>query len=229
MFEVNGVYANRKGAYTVLELGSTKMRVRYEDGSEAELRVNVQERIWQNIAAEEEAREAVRRAREARRRTATQNTNYFIKAISVPSDDLTFPGWQERVLLVVENSATRPTTSGDRIIYYSLEAHAFFAVVTITGDVFMANPKKYTYAINQSEAEFYPIDIDASAPKPSLGVYYDSIELETQPHFGKTALTAESFVQINEDDFELLAEALTEISEDDELLDDDDLDDDEDE
>lgn len=228
MFEVNGVYANRKGKYTVLELSGDKMHVRYEDGSEADLRMELQERIWQNIAAEEEAKEAVRRAREAKRRLS-QNTNYFIKVFSIPADDLTFPGWQERVMFIAANSPVRPETPGDRLIYYSAEAHAFFAVVTITGPSVMVNPKKYTFAVNQTEGEFYPIDIDASAPKPSMGVYYDSIELESQPHFGKTSLPAESFVQINEDDFELLAEALTEISEDDELLDEDEIEDDEDE
>lgn len=228
MFEVNGVYANRRGKYTVLELKGDKMRVRYDDGSNAELRVEMQERIWQNIAAEEEAKEAVRRAREAKRRLS-QNTSYFIKVISIPADDMTFPGWQERVVLIPEGTTLFPQSPGDRLIYYSLEAHAFFAVVTITGPIFVANPKKYTFAINQTEGEFYPVDIDASAPKPSLGIYYDSIELESQPHFGKTSLTAETFIQINEDDFELLAEALTEISEDDELLDEDEIEEDEDE
>lgn len=228
MFEVNGVYANRKGKYTILELRGDRMRVRYSDGSEAELRVEMQERIWQNIAAEEEAREAVRRAREAKRRLS-QNTSYFIKAISIPADDMTFPGWQERVVLIPEGTPLYPQSPGDRLIYYSLEAHAFFAVVTITGPSFMANPKKYTFAINQAEGEFYPVDIDASAPKPSVGIYYDSIELESQPNFGKTSLTAESFIPINEDDFELLAEALTEISEDDELLDEEEVEEDEDE
>ncbi len=67
MFEVNGSYANRKGRYTVLEVNPPRMLVRYEDGSEAELNMDIQERIWQNIAAEIEARESSRAAREERR------------------------------------------------------------------------------------------------------------------------------------------------------------------
>ena len=36
MFEVNGIYANRKGKYTVLAINEPKMHVRYEDGAEAQ-------------------------------------------------------------------------------------------------------------------------------------------------------------------------------------------------
>ena len=71
MFEVNGVYANRKGRYTVLAVNPPKMRVRYDDGTEAELRIDMQARIWENISAEFEAQEASRQARAARRGTPT--------------------------------------------------------------------------------------------------------------------------------------------------------------
>ncbi|MCZ7668010.1 MAG: hypothetical protein M5U34_12860 [Chloroflexi bacterium] len=40
-FELNNTYANRKGKYTVIEINGPKMRVRYEDGSEAELRMDL--------------------------------------------------------------------------------------------------------------------------------------------------------------------------------------------
>ena len=58
MFELNGVYRNRIGEYTVLALNGPRMTVRYADGSEAELNVNIQARIWENIVAEQEARAA---------------------------------------------------------------------------------------------------------------------------------------------------------------------------
>ena len=67
MFEVNQSYANRKGKYTVLEVNPPKMRVRYEDGTEAELNVEIQTRIWENIQSEEEARVVARTARRRRR------------------------------------------------------------------------------------------------------------------------------------------------------------------
>ena len=45
MFEVNGVYANRRGKYKVLSLNGPKMKVRFEDGSIADLRIELQARI----------------------------------------------------------------------------------------------------------------------------------------------------------------------------------------
>ena len=55
LFEVNGKYANRIGQYTVLSIGPSKMKVRYDDGTETELSIGIQERIWENIVAEREA------------------------------------------------------------------------------------------------------------------------------------------------------------------------------
>ncbi len=54
MFEVNGEYANRKGKYTVLAIDGPIMSVRYEDGTHADLKINIQQRIWENIVAEQE-------------------------------------------------------------------------------------------------------------------------------------------------------------------------------
>lgn len=229
MFEVNGVYANRKGAYTVLSINGPKMTVRFEDGSEATLRVAMQERIWQNIAAEEEAQEAVRRAKEAKKRGTQSNTLFLIKVVSSPSDDFTFPGWQEKVALILPESETEPKNAGDRLIYYVMETESFVAVATITGESFSANPKKYTYTVAEKKATFFSVDPDTSVPKPSLGVLLENIELESQPDFSKLPLRPEIYIAINEDDFEMVTEALTEISEDDELVDDDDIEIDEDE
>lgn len=224
MFEVNGIYANRRGKYTVLALNPPKMRVRFEDGSEADLKIDLQERIWENIAVEFEAKEASRQARAAKR-SLSKETSYFIKVISVPStSEMLFPGWAEQVILAPAAESSVKVNSGDRIIFYAMETRTFFAVATITEDAKSTNPKDYFFNIEAEEAGFFPIDIDASAIKLEQGAHVDSVELESQPKFKRLRLEAESYLEINEDDFELLAELLTEVVEDadDELDDEDD-------
>lgn len=96
MFEVNGVYANRKGEYTVLAINGPMMHVRFTDGSEAELSMRIQGRIWENIVSEREAAEA----KEARRATRMGhgNVQHFIKVVSLPAaQEMMFPGWQEKI------------------------------------------------------------------------------------------------------------------------------------
>jgi hypothetical protein len=217
MFEVNGVYANRKGEYIVLEINPPKMRVRFtEDGSEADLKIDLQERIWENIAAEYEAKAASRSARAAKR-VISSNANHYIKIISVPAiDEMNFPGWPERMLMAPPADSDIKLQSGDRLIFYALETQTFFAVATITGDPVTANPKEYFFTVPVERAEFFPIDIDAVSSKLDKGADIDSVELESQPRFKRLRLEAEMFFSINEDDFELLAEALTEVAEDEE-------------
>ncbi len=221
MFEVNGVYANRKGEYIVLEINPPKMRVRFtEDGSEADLKIDLQERIWENIAAEYEAKAASRSARAAKR-VISSNANHYIKIISVPAiDEMNFPGWPERMLMAPPADSDIKLQSGDRLIFYALETQTFFAVATITGDPVTANPKEYFFTVPVERAEFFPIDIDAVSSKLDKGADIDSVELESQPRFKRLRLEAELFFSINEDDFELLAEALTEVAEDEEEDDD---------
>ena len=221
MFEVNGAYANRNGKYTVLSINGPKMRVRYEDGSEADLNMRVQERIWENIIAEQEekdAKEAIRRAK-----LGLAQNKFYIKVISIPdADELMFPGWQEQLIMAVGDDAQK-VKSGDRIIYYALEPQIFFGVATITGDPKEANPKDYFYTIDLQTAHFFPVDIDAAATHLEHGMRADSVELESYPKFRNMRLSAEMFLEINEDDFELLAETLTEVSEDE--IDEEDVDD----
>lgn len=215
MFEVNGVYANRKGKYTVLEINQPKMRVRFEDGTEAELNINVQERIWENIAAEMEAQEARRSARAARQGMTINQ--HFLKTISLPdTDDLTFPGWPERVIMARTAEDAEMVKKGDRIIVYLIEPQAFFAVATITSDPVTANPKEYFYNVDQPTAFFFSIDIDAESHTLKQAVSIDSVELESYPNLMKMRLQPEAFLRMSEDDFELLAELLTEVSEDEE-------------
>jgi hypothetical protein len=212
MFEVNGVYANRIGKYTVLAVNPPKMSVRYEDGSEAELNMRVQGRIWENIVAEQEekdAKEAIRRAR-----LGTIQNKFYIKIISIPdADELMFPGWQEQIVMALDDDVEK-VKSGDRIIYYALEPQTFFGVATITGEAKEANPKDYFYTTDRQTAHFFPVDMDAAAINLEHGMRADSVELESYPKFKNMRLVAERFMEISEDDFELLAETLTEVSED---------------
>jgi hypothetical protein len=212
MFEVNGVYANRNGKYTVLSVNGPKMRVRYENGNEAELNMRVQSRIWENIVAEQEekdAKEAIRRAK-----LGMAQNKFYIKVISIPdADELMFPGWQEKLIMALEDDAQK-VQSGDRIIYYALEPQIFFGVATITGDAKEANPKDYFYTIDLQTAHFFPVDMDAEAAHLEHGMSVDSVELESYPRLRTMRLSAEMFLEISEDDFELLAEMLTEVSED---------------
>ncbi len=230
MFEVNGEYANRKGTYTVLAIDGPIMSVRYADGTNADLKINIQERIWENIVAEQEEIAAKSSSRK-RKRTANpvSNVGHYIKVVSIPpGEELVFPGWEARVVLVDEDKNIK---SGDRLIAYAQEAQVFFAVATVTGDVFTADPKKYTFVIDTAKSSFCPIDIDADTVTLENGVPLDSIELESCPEFSKKPVPPESFCPINEDDFELLAEAVTEVTEfiEEVILDEDDFDDEEDE
>ncbi len=213
MFELNGVYRNRIGEYTVLTLNGPRMTVRYADGAEAELNVNIQARIWENIVAEQEARAASSR----HLRSSNKDTTHYIKAVSLPpGEELAFPGWQERVVMVPTPELAQRVKPGDRFIYYAVEAQTFFAVVTITGDAFEADPKQYTFTTEADKVWFFPTDVDAASADLEHGVTADSIELESYPDFRKLHIEPEAFYRISEDDFELLAEALTEITEDEE-------------
>lgn len=213
MFELNGVYRNRMGEYTVLAINGQRMTVRYADGTEAELNINIQARIWENIVAEQEARAASSR----HLRQSNKDTTHYIKAVSLPpGEELAFPGWQERVVMVLTPELAQRIKPGDRFIYYAIEAQTFFAVVTITGDMFEADPKQHTYTTEVDRAAFFPTDVDATVPDLDHGVSVDSIDLESYPDFGKLHIENETFYRISEDDFELLAEALTEITEDEE-------------
>jgi hypothetical protein len=224
MFEVNGEYANRKGKYTVLTIDGPTMRVRYEDGIEAELKIHIQERIWENIRSEQEDLAAKSSARQRRRAAGSaSNASHFIKVVSIPpGEELAFPGWDSRVVMVDTVDQSKQVKKGDRLIFYAQEEEKFFAVATVTSDPFEADPKKYTFVTDIETAEFCQIDIDADTGRLESGVDLDAIELESCPDFGAKTAKAESFCSISEDDFELLAEALTEITELEDEIDEDD-------
>lgn len=221
MFELNQTYANRRGNYTVVAINPPKMRVRYEDGFEADLNMQIQGRIWENIQAEREAEEATRAARERR---AGRQGQFYVKTVSLlVADDLSIPGLRQR-LAAARTSA--PVMNPDaRFIYYAIEPQVFFAVATTTGPGKLSPAKGYiSHPKDGEQIWLYPIDVDAHAPTLALAVPLDSIELESLPDFRVQLQQPDAYLPISEDDFELLAELLTEVTdvEDDELLEDED-------
>ena len=230
MFEENGEYANRNGTYTVLAIDGPTMSVRYADGTHADLRINIQERIWANIQAEQEKPAAKSSPRKRVRKTsAALNVGHYIKVVSIPpGEGLNFPGWETRVVMIGKDDQIK---KGDRLIFFALEALTFFAVATVTGDIFKANPKKYTFVVGAKKADFCQIDIDADTGTLESGVNLNAIELESCPDFSAQPVSPESLCTISEDDFELLSEALTEATELEEevALDDEEFDEEEDE
>ncbi|MBE2222796.1 MAG: EVE domain-containing protein [Anaerolineae bacterium] len=213
MFEINGKYENRKGKYTVLEINDPKMLVRFDDGTEAELRIELQARIWENIAAEIEAKEAKKITRAA---SGVSTNQHFIQCISLPDvEELTFPGWPEKVIIARRPGDVETVKKGDRVIIYLIEPQVFYAVATITSDPVEKNPKDFFYNIEQEQAYFFSFDIDAEAQSMETAVSIDAVELESYPKLAKMRLEADAYLKMSEDDFELLAELLTEVTEDD--------------
>lgn len=225
MFEVGGEYANRIGKYTVLKIDDPKMTVRYEDGTEAELKMSIQGRIWENILAEEEARTS--RSARAANRGKGSSTQFFIKPVSMlEAEGLALPGLKEQVSAV--EVAARNFRPGDRIIYYAVEGRVFFAVVTITGAPAAPKGSKRNNKQDTDQSMYtFTLDVDASTQSLEKAVSLDSVEFESQPNIAETLDKVGSFVTITEDEFELLAESLTEVAvEDDE---DEEIEDEEDE
>lgn len=218
MFEVGGKYANRIGNYQVLGIGPRKMTIRYEDGNEAELNIGIQERIWVNIQAEREARSS----RSKKKRATAATVNHYIKTIPIISNEELNPA--DVRATVAPCSTDAPTLSkGDRLIYYSVAGKAFFAVATITGDPKQADASNYPdMEFTTKKVNIFPIDIDAFAPSLAKALWLDSVELESQPKFKDLLTKGEVYLSLSEDDFELLAESLTEYVESDEDDEDDD-------
>lgn len=213
MFEVNGTYANRKGTYTVLSMDPPKMTVRYEDGSVADLNIQIQQRIWENIQSEEEAKAATRSARQ---RQVNQDNKFVIKSLSmVMEEDLSIPGWRERTIVV--DASGPDLRSGDRVLFFAVENQVFFAVATVTGPPLDTVPKGFFFSEEElPNMRFYPIDLDEHSYNLEKAVELDSVELESVPNYRRQLQKPNVFLQINEDDFELVAELLTEITEEEE-------------
>lgn len=219
MFEVGGRYANRIGSYEVVEINEPKMTVRYDDGSTAELSMNIQYRIWENIRAEQELKNS--RANKLRRTRSTQRTQFFVRPVdSLVAEQLGERGWKEHVVVV--ELPDLKINQGDRLLYFSIESQMFIAVATVTGI-----PKKPTKKdkIPEKHSEdsvlLFPLDIDAQATMGNEAVPFDTLEFESQPEMKNLVMVKNSYIPITEDEFELLAEMLSEVAEEDEDEDED--------
>ena len=224
MFEVGGKYENRIGKYTVLEINGPKMSIRYENGETAELNMNIQGRIWENIVAEQEAK-ASSRAERAERRGAVSTNNFYIKTVSLlAAEEMAAPDWRDRMIAYHESASEMKM--GDRIIYFAIESQVFFAVSTLTGAMYELSKKDRFYDDKlNSQNLYFPIDLDAQTMNLEKAVDLDSVELESVADAKRALSKIGTYVQISEDDFELVAELLTEITEEDD--DDDEIDDEE--
>jgi hypothetical protein len=224
MFEVGGHYANRKGKYEVLEVSEPKMTVRFEDGTTAELNMNIQLRIWENIVAEEE----VKQTRSAKMARLTAGTGrFFIHPVSaLTAEELVDTGWKDNI--ATDQNDRYKLVASDRMIYYAIENQTFFAVATVTGTP--SNPTKKDIlaepALGNSVLVF-PVEVDARSSSIENGLSPDAIEFESQPAIKTLLRSTHNLIEITEDEFELLAELLTEVAEEEEE-DEDDLDDDDD-
>ena len=93
----------------------------------------------------------------------------------------------------------------------------FFAVATVTG-----SPKKPTKKNKIPEKHtadsvlLFPLDIDAQATIGEQAVAFDRLEFESQPKMKNLVAKENSYIPITEDEFELLAELLSEVTEEDE-------------
>ena len=156
-------------------------------------------------------------------------TKFFIRPVSsLIADQLAVRGFKEHVL--EEDVSKLKISKGDRLIYFAIENQDFFAVVTITGE-----PAKPTSRDRLTEQQtdvsvlLFPVDIDARALKVENAVPVDGIEIESQPDILQLLNNDDTYILITEDEFEVLAELLTEASEEEDDDDDqDDLDEDED-
>lgn len=211
MFEVGEKYANRKGEYKVLEIHDPKMMVEYQDGTTAELNIGIQQRIWENILAEKEIKQS--RSSRSKGTLGISGTQFFIRPVdSLIADQLAVRGFKEHVL--EQDVSKHKISKGDRLIYFAIENQVFFAVVTITG--MPAKPtSRDQLTEQQSDAlvHLFPVDIDARAVKVENAVPVDGIEIESQPDILRLLNNDDTYIPITEDEFELLAELLTEASE----------------
>jgi hypothetical protein len=210
-FEIGAEYENRIGNYTVLEINDSKMLVKYKDGTTAELSVRIQHRIWENIVTERESEQVLTPRR--RKKKVGDRTHFYIKPTSMMTvEELSTSSKPEGVPAIGKWLTT--IRRGDRLLYYAQETHVFFAVVTITGPG--KKPKQRGRSKKKGNAILYfPVDVDAYVIDLKKAVLASTVELESQPKFMNVLSESDDYLEINEDEFELLAEMLTEVSEED--------------
>lgn len=206
MFEVNGEYSNRKGNYTVVSITGARMVVRYKDGTEEDLKMNIQERIWENILAEEEAA-AAKQKKKTKKHGA--KVKFFIKTVSMAGeDDFAMPSLKRRQAVSLQDGVLSP---GDRLLYYAIEARQFFAVTTITAAPKKGKARDFMFGDDLSvKVHLHPIDIDAHVVDPKIASSADSTELEIIADQLALLTEKDKYIGISEDDFELVAELVME-------------------
>ena len=207
MFEVDGRYANRKGYYTVLSINPPKMTVRFDDGTIADLRLNIQERIWENLQAEM----AKATSASARRGSHPAGTRFYIKSIpSIQEDDMDLPNIKDYLVVFAQEGGE--VKSGDRFIYLAVEQGIVFAVATVTGESAPIKGAAYNDLI---DVDVFPVDIDTFVNRHGAAIAADAIELDSQPDFLKKLAVPDAMLEITEDEFENVAEMLSEEFEED--------------
>lgn len=213
MFEVNGVYANRKGVYTVVSIDPPKMTVRYENGTTAKLNMAIQERIWENIELEME--EKVARARRSQQTTHAPSVKFYIKAVSmVAEEENSAPGWREKTIITPKDGPELKL--GDRLIFFAVEDKVFFAVATVTGKGSKKSPKGvFLPEKDRNKLLFYPMDMDLFIQNLELGIPVENVELESVSDYAAQLSTPDTFLTISEDDFEIVSEVVGEAVEED--------------
>jgi hypothetical protein len=190
------------------------MTVEFEDGSTAELSINIQRRIWENILVEEEARSS-RATRRGRRSKISKNRFYIKPILVLAAEEVINLGKQSKVE-TTEKSVTK-VNPADRLVYYAVDKQVFFAVVTITGP---AKKTKSTLSLKKEAIFQFPVDVDVFAPNLNRAVHASTVDLESLKDIQATLANTAEYVEISEDDFELMAELLTELTEEAEDLDD---------
>lgn len=210
MFEIGAAYANRIGKYTVLDVNEKTMLVQYEDGTTAELNIEIQQRIWENIVVEEEVKTTRGRKKSKRKpKKKAPKIRYFIKPFSILSPEDMLTTGQLKKVGTSEASLTE-IKPGDRLIYYAIENKVFFAVSTITG---AAKKPKSNVPTSEEEPFLYPVDVDFFAPSIDKALEVTAVELESHPAIESELIRGRDYLEISEDDFELMGEILAELAE----------------
>lgn len=218
MFEVGGRYSNRIGSYTVLEINDPKMRVRYDDGKVADLNMKIQRRIWENIVVEEDSKKS--RSDRAKARGGTSTGKFYIRTVdALVSEELMERGRKETA--TAGQVTEHKFGSGDRLLYYAVDSQVFFAVVTVTGDPAEPTRKERLGDGNYDDVLLFPIDVDSHAWNLDKAISIDAVEFESQPSIRKLLGQEGELIPVTEDEFELVAELLTEAAEEEEDEDED--------
>lgn len=197
MFEVGGTYANRKGTYTVLSFNGNKMTVEYEDGETADLKIAIQERIWENMELDVGKLAASKGAK-----AGAAKNRFVVYSIFTDENINNIVGLSKFPL---PKEIDKPLETGDRLLFYSTDAQAFIAAATVTS---LNGPSK-----RRKEGPTISVDFDAQVQSLALGLNQSDVELDSIPNVKTELATADKAMPITEDEFETIFEILAEASE----------------